>query len=261
MAEEKSGVQNQVESPEQKPAPTAGGLGAGAEGQPSAGGAPDYRLHVVLRLNDQQRTKALAKGMIKDNMSSLKLYLSQGAVKLLDPSRVSVLDSGRVIIYDSIESRFRNDPSRETELYLSAYGEVKPIIIKLVDYIIDNNKTLFDEDCLKYLYKLQDEALDEAREEERIRKEEMRRYMEIERKKDEAREILKEEIEEYRKTISELRNKISNLEARLAEINDIVEDYAEFVKEKDLEDEFVSYVMDKEREGKESEIREKYMLE
>jgi chaperonin cofactor prefoldin len=261
MVGEKSGVQPQVESPEVKPAPTAGGLGEGVEGQPSTGGAPTTRLHVVLVLNNEQRTRALAKGMIKDNMSSLKLYLSQGAVKLLDHSRLYVTDYGRVVIYDCVESKFRDDPSRETEIYLSEFGEAKPIIRKLVDYIIDNNKTVFDEDCLMYLYKLQDSALEEAREEERARKEEMRRYIEMERKKDEARKLLKDEIEEYKKRIADLESEVSNLRGRIDELNDIIEDYADFVKAKELEDEFVSYVMDKEREGKEAEIRERYMLE
>jgi len=251
---------NQEGTPDQKPAPSERGLGAGAVGSPTAGGAPTPRLYVVLGLNNDQRTRALAKGMIKDNLSSLKLYLSQGAIKLLCGSRLHVTDYGRVIIYDCVESRFSNDPSRETEFYLSEYGRVTPIIRYLVDYIIDNNKNMFDEDCLRYLYKLQDEALEKAREEERIRKEEERKIREMQRKKEEARELLREEIEAYRKTIKELKDEASRLKSRLAELEDVVSNYAEFVKEKELEDELINYIREKMREEEEEEIREKYML-
>jgi hypothetical protein len=255
-----SETQAKRDVPETKPAPQAGGQGAGAGAQALAGEAPDYRLQIVLWLDvdDAQRTKALAKGMIKDDLRRLVLHLSQGAVKLLDPSRLAVSEAGMVRIFDHIERRFRNDPD-EVEIYLSEYGEATQIMSKLADFIIDNNKTVFDEDCVRYLYRLQDEALAKVREEIEKRKEEMRRYREIEKQKSEAREILKEEIEKYEKTIERLESEIKNLKGRIDELTEVVEDYAEFVKDRDLEDEFVRYVMDKIAD-KESEIREKYML-
>ena len=261
MAEEKPGVQTQVESPDQKPSTTDRGLVEGAGVGTPAGGAPTSRLYVVLGLNDAQRTKALAKGMIKDNLSSLKLYLSQDVVKLLDPARVRVTEGGRLIILDQIERENEHDLSKEPRIYLAEYGLITGILSDLTDYIIDNGKTTFDADCLRYLYKLQDEAIERVRNEIEKVRESIRRSREMERRKEEARELLKKEIEEYERTIAELKEKVSNLESRLAELNDIIEDYAEFIKTQDLDDEFVSFVADKRSKDKESEIREKYMLE
>jgi len=247
-------------TPDQKPAPSERGLGAGAVGSPTAGGAPTPRLYVVLGLNNDQRTRALAKGMISENLNKLVLPVSNDAVKLFDSSRLVVSETGIVRIFDGIEVKNEYDLNKEPEVTLSEYGRITSIVRKLVDYIIENEKRAFDADCIRYLYELQDDALAEKRSEVMKNREEIRRQREIEKKREEAKEILKDLIADYKKTIAELKKKISNLEARLAELEDVVGNYAEFVKEKELEDDFIDFIASREEEAKKEEIREKYML-
>jgi len=222
-------------------------------------GAP--RLSVELWLNDSQRTKALAKGMIEKNLEKLVLPVDPSVVRMLDPARVMVTEKGRLIILHRIGRENEYDLDKEPRVFLSEYGFDTTIIRDLVDYVIEHGKTVFDADCLSYAYKLQDEAIEKMRKEIEEVRESIRRTREMERKKEEARELLREEIEAYRKTIEELEDKVSGLERRIAELEDVVDDYAEFIKEKGLEDEFISYIREKKREEEEEEIRERYGLE
>jgi len=254
-----SETQVKNEAPDQKPSPTSGGLGEGVAGSPAAGGAPT-NLQVVLWLNDSQRTKALAKGLISENLNRLVLPVSNDAIKLFDNSRLVVGKTGIVRIFDGIEVKNEYDLNKEPEITLSEYGRITSIVRKLVDYIIENEKRVFDADCIRCLYELQDEAIERVRKEVEEERESIRKIREIEKRREEAKEILKDLIADYEKTIAELKKKISNLETRLAELEDVVDDYAEFIKEKGLDDEFVNYIRERESEEKEEEIREKYML-
>jgi len=257
MENEKTQVPTQTPT---KPAPVEQGAGAGVAGTPAAGGAPT-NLRVVLGLNDTQRVKALAKGMIKENLEKLVLQVDPSVVKMLDPARVRVTEGGRLIILDRIERENEHDLNKEYRVYLAEYGLITGIISDLTDYIIENGKTTFDADCLNYVYELQNKAIERVRNEIEKVRESIRRSREMERRKEEARELLKDEIEAYRKTIKELEDKVSRLRSETAELEDVIDVYVEFIKEKGLEEEFINYVKEKEREKLEEEISEKYRLE
>ena len=265
MAEEKTQVP--APTPEVGPSPTSGGLGEGAAGSPAAGGAPTVvvegaplRLSVELWLNDSQRTKALAKGMIKENLEKLVLPVDPSIVGMLDPARVRVTERGRLIILHRIGRENEYDLDKEPRVYLAEYGLDTTILRDLADYVVEHGKTVFDADCLNYVYELQNKAIERARKEVEGVRESIRRIREMERKKEEARELLREEIEAYRKTIRELEDEVSRLRRRIAELEGVVDDYAEFIKEKGLEDELIDYIREKKREEEEEEIRKRYGL-
>jgi archaellum component FlaC len=218
------------------------------------------RLSVEFELSDAQRTKAIAKGMVRGNLEKLVLPVDPSIVKMLDPARVRVTRKGRLIILDRVERENEYDLDKEPRIYLSESGLHTDITDDLIDYIIENGKTTFDADCLSKLYELQDRAIERARKEVEEVRESIRRSREIQRKKEEARELLKDEIEAYRKRIKELEEEVSRLKDRISELEGIVESYTEFIREKELEKEFINYVKEKESEELEEEIREKYGL-
>jgi hypothetical protein len=218
-------------------------------------------LKVVLGLNSAQKVKALAKGMLKEVSDDLVLPVDEGAVKLLDPKRVYIDNFGMLRIYDRVSVDDEDDLSKEPSIYLSDYGKHVGILSNIVDYIIDNNKTVFDEECIKVLYKLQDEALEKVKEEVMEYREKLRKREEEMRKREEAKEILKDLIEEYEKTINNQRNEIKKLYDKVDRLQRVIKDYAEFIKEKELVQEFINYVKSKDEEEREEEIKEKYMIE
>jgi hypothetical protein len=218
-------------------------------------------LKVVLGLNSAQKVKALAKGMLKDVSDDLVLPVDEGAVKLLDPSRVYIDNFGMLRIYDRVSVDDEDDLSKEPRIYLSDYGRHVGILSSIVDYIIDNSKTVFDEECIKVLYKLQDEALEKVKEEVMEHRENIRKREEERRKREEAKEILKDLIEEYEKTINNQRNELKKLNDEVDRLQRVIKDYAEFIKEKELVQEFINYVKSKDEEEREEEIKEKYMIE
>jgi len=229
-------------------------------GRVSAMEKAPLRLIIELWLNDVQRTKALAKGLIEKNLEKLVLPVDQSITKMLDPTRAIITERGRLVILHRVARENEYDLDKEPRIFLSEYGLETTILRDITDYIVEHGKTVFDADCLSYAYKLQDEAIERIRDEIEKERESIRKIREIERQKSEARELLREEIETYRKTIKELEDEVSRLRNKIAELNDIIEDYAEFVKEKELEDELINYIREKMREEEEEEIREKYML-
>jgi hypothetical protein len=218
-------------------------------------------LKVMLDLNSAQKVKALSKGMLKEVSDMLVLPVDESAVKLLDPKRVYIISFGMLRIYDCVSVEGEDDLSRDPIIYLSDYGKRVGIMSGIVDYILDNNKTVFDEECVKVLYKLQDEALERVKNEVMEYREKLRKREEEKRKREEAKEILKDLIEEYEKTISNQRNEIKRLESEVDSLKNVVKDYVEFIKEKGLVQEFINYIKSKDEEEREEEIKEKYMIE
>jgi chaperonin cofactor prefoldin len=219
------------------------------------------RLKVEFGLNDQQRTKALAKGMLKEDLEKLVLPVSPEVLKLLDESRVRVYPSGLLRILDHIEREHEDEPDKEVRIYLSEYGLYTNILSDLVDFIIEKGKTVFDEECLRKVYELQDRELGKVRAEVEKRREERRRMREFEERKEEARKLLRDEIERYEKRIKELESELRKLKDRISELESVIESYAEFIKEKELEKELVDYVMGMQKGEEERKIREKFRLE
>jgi hypothetical protein len=146
------------------------------------------QLYVKLPLDHTQRTKLVAKGRISPSDKHILMYLDENAVRMLNPTRVYITEHGEVVILDHIERE--NDSVRLHDFY----GRKTTIIKELVDYIIENDKQTFDSDCIRKLYELQDRELEE--EMRRIQEERERK-----RKIAEAREILREEIEQLESNI------------------------------------------------------------
>jgi len=218
-------------------------------------------LKVVFRLNNVQKTKALAKGMLRENTDVLVLPVDENVVKLLDPSRVVVDDDGELRVFDCVSVENEYDLSKEPKIYLDPYGRRTDIKVMMIDYIIENGKTVFDEECIKLLYKLQDEALTKVKEEVMKTREELIKREEEKRKRAEAMEVLKDLINEYEKTVSELRNEVSRLRDEVGKLQNIIRDYVEFLRDKGLIQEFINYIKEKDEETLEEQIKEKYMIE
>jgi hypothetical protein len=218
-------------------------------------------LKVVLGLNSAQKVRALAKGMLKEVSDDLVLPVDESAVKLLDPKRVYIDNFGRLRIYDRVSVDDEDDLSKEPRIYLSDYGKTVGILSGIVNYIIDNGKTVFDEECVKVLYKLQDEALEKVKEEVVEHREKLRKREEEKRKREEAKEILKDLIEMYEKTINSQRDELRKLRDEVDRLQNVIKDYAEFIKDKELVQEFINYIKSKDEEEREEEIKEKYMIE
>jgi len=226
-------------------------------------GCPD--IHVKLKLDDTQRTKLYSKGRFNEIVSRwssnyLSLRVDCEVLKQLDPARVVVDSDNELRILDSVNVI-------DNEVYLGTFGTSTNIMTRLVDYIVDNDKRVFDVETLQYLYKLQDEVLENKRKEI----EENKRKEEEERR---AREILKDEIERYRKEINDLNKEVGYLEEQLdkknreleelketiEELKEIIEAYAEFIESKDLTNEFIEYVKEKEDEEYTEKLKQKYYL-
>lgn len=214
----------------------------------------------MLGLNPAQKVKALAKGMLKEVSDELVLPVGEGAVKLLDPRRVYIDNFGMLRIYDRVSVEDEDDLSKEPRIYLSDYGKTVGILSGIVNYIIDNGKTVFDEECVNVLYKLQDEALERVKEEVKEHRDKLRKREEEKRRREEAKEILKDLIEEYERTINNQRNEIKKLNDEVDRLQRVVKDYAEFIRDKELVQEFINYVKSKDEEEREEEIKEKYMI-
>ena len=215
----------------------------------------------MLDLNNANKIKALSKGLLKEVSDRLVLPVDESAVKLLDPQRVYIDNFGMLRIYDCVSVEGEDDLSREPRIYLSDHGKRVGIMSGIVEYILDNNKTVFDEECVKVLYKLQDEALERVKNEVMEYREKLRKREEEKRKREEAKEILKDLIEEYVKIINSQRNEIKRLESEVDRLQNVIKDYVEFIKEKELVQEFINYIKSKDEEEREEEIKEKYMIE
>jgi uncharacterized protein (UPF0305 family) len=217
-------------------------------------------LKVVFHLNNVQKTKALARGMLKENVSKLVLPVDEKVIKYLDPVRVVVDDDGELKIFDCVRVDNEYDLSKEPKVYLSTYGNRTDINVRLVEFIIENSKTVFDEECLKKLYELQNEALMKTMDEVEKTRNELRKREEEKKKRSEAMEVLKDLIDEYEKTISELRNEVRRLGKELDKKQDIIINYVKFLRKKGLLDEFIEFVKKGEEEAHEERIKEEYMI-
>ena len=217
-------------------------------------------LRVELSLDDRQRTKVVAAKGMTESLEKLVLPVAPEALRLLDENRVRVYPSGLLRILDHVVKEHEDELDKEFRVYMGEYGLSTSIMRELADFVIDKGKTEFDEECLQYVYKLQDEALAKARAEVEKRREEKRKYEEMERKREEARRLLSDEIERYEKRIEELESELRELKDRVSELESVIESYAGFIKEKGLEDEFVNYVMEIRRREEEGKIRKRYGL-
>jgi prefoldin subunit 5 len=212
-------------------------------------------------MSEEQRTKAIAKGFGEAReFSTLTLPLTEDALPLLDPSRV-VMDGKMLRILSNVVVENEYDVDKPTVVKLGSSGYTTSIVSRFANYVIDSGKMYIDAEALKTLYRIQDEELENVRQRIEAKKEK-------ERKIREAREILKDEIEGYKKRIESLEEKINNLKTEInekdkeiEELQKIVEDYAEFIKSKNLVNDFIAFVVDKQRKENETEIRERYMLE
>jgi len=218
-------------------------------------------LYVKLKINTSQRTKALSKGYIREPVDHIEIPVSHDAVKLFDSNRLNVYSSGAVELFTNIDVKNEDDVDKPTVAKLSEYGKSTDIVKRLVDFIIENDKKVFDEDCIRELYRLQDEWIDKIVKEVESRKER-------EREKRKARELLKNEIQDLKSEIKYLNEKINekdkkihDLELQIDNLEKKIEEYAKFVKEKGLVDDFVEFVMSGEDEEREKKILEEYKLE
>jgi uncharacterized coiled-coil protein SlyX len=209
-------------------------------------------LKVWLPLTNEQRTKLLARtGRIEEQ---LVLDVSEDAIKDLDPEHVLVDSLGRLIILDRIEED-------GFIVKLSKTGWGTNIIEELVNYIIENNKQVFDADVLRKLYVLQDRILTEKKNEK------MKEQMEIARR-EEAKQILKDLLRNYEdkiarleQSIRDLNDEVRKLEKKNDKLNEKLKDFVEFIKEKELTNDFVEFIRKKRSESEISQIKEEYELE
>jgi predicted RNase H-like nuclease (RuvC/YqgF family) len=132
---------------------------------------------------------------------------------------------------------------------------------QLVDYIIENNKQVFDAETLRYLYVLQDRVLTEKKNEK------MREQMEIARR-EEAKQILKDLLQSYEEKIARLEQNIRNLndeirklENKRTTLHEKLKDFVEFVRSKELMNDFIEFIKEKRAEEEISQIKEEYELE
>jgi len=209
-------------------------------------------LKVILPLTNEQRTKILARtGKLEEQ---LVLDVSEDVFKDLDPDHVLVDGVGRLIILDRVEED-------GFTVKLSRMGWGTNIVEQLVDYIIENNKQVFDADVLRKLYVLQDEVLTERK--NKIMQEQMEKA-----RREEAKQILKDLIQRYEDEIRGLEHRIRNLndeieklENKRMTLHEKLKDFVEFIKEKGLTNDFVEFIRQKRAEDEISQIKEEYELE
>jgi len=219
-------------------------------------------IYVKLRLGEERRTRAIAKGfreLLESNV--LTLPLTEDALPMLDSSRVVVKDNNELVILSNVKVENEYDIDKPTAVYLDTSGYITVADIRFADYIISSGKRYVDAEALKVLYKLQDEALEKVKRRIDAEKEKKRKLRE-------ARELLKEEIEGYQKKIESLEHKIEAKDEEIARLKrdiegllDVIRDYAEFIKAKNLVSDFMAFIVDEQRKEDEDKIREKYMLE
>jgi len=220
-------------------------------------------VHAKLRINDVQRTKLYTKNRFYEIVRShgydyISLQVDCETLKHLDTTKVIINEDNELKIFDAIY--VSNDV-----VYLDTAGINTDIITKLIDYIIDNDKKVFDIETLQYLYNLQDEALEKIKnqlDEEKREEEERRKRIEEEKR---AREILKDEIDEYERKISSLNEQIEYFKEQLdkkrnkiEEQKKIIEMYVKFIKTKNLTDEFVQFIKEHDLEKYVEELKQKY---
>ena len=209
-------------------------------------------LKVVLPLTAEQRTKLLSKtGKLEEQ---LVLDVTDDVVKELDPDRVLVNLMGKLIIYDKIEEK-------ENDVRLSNNGWGTDILKHLVDYIIDNNKQIFDVDALKKLYALQDSVINE-------RKQKIMKEQEEIAKRNEAKQILKDLLQKYEEEIASLKQRIKSLDDEIRKLNkendklsEKLNDFVEFVKKQGLVNDFIEFIYAKQKEDEITKIKEDYGFE
>jgi hypothetical protein len=213
-------------------------------------------------LIEEQRTRAIANGFSEAMESNvLTLPLTEDALPLLDPSRVVVKRDNELEILSNVKVENEYDIDEPTVARLDTSGYLTDADIKFADYIISSGKRYVDAEALKALYKLQDEALEKVRQRVDAEKEKKRKLRD-------ARELLREEIVEYQKKIEKLEHEnalkdkeITRLNNDIAGLLDVIKDYAEFIKTKNLVSDFMAFIVNKQRKESEDKIREKYMLE
>jgi len=209
-------------------------------------------LKVVLPLTVEQRTKLLAKtGKLEEQ---LVLDIADDVIKELDPDRVLVNFAGKLVIYDKIEEK-------ENDVRLSNNGWGTDILKHLVDYIIDNNKQIFDVDALKKLYALQDSVINE-------RKQKIMKEQEEIAKRNEAKQILKDLLQKYEEEIASLKQRIKSLDDEIRKLNkendklsEKLNDFVEFVKKQGLVNDFIEFIYAKQKEDEITKIKEDYGFE
>jgi hypothetical protein len=209
-------------------------------------------LKVWLPLTNEQRTKYLAKtGRFEEQ---LVLDVADDVIKDLDPEHVLVDSVGRLIILDRIEED-------GFTVKLSRMGWGTKITEQLVDYIIENNKQVFDADVLRKLYVLQDEVLTERK--NKIMQEQMEKA-----RREEAKQILKDLIQRYEDEIRGLEHRISNLndeieklENKRMTLREKLKDFVEFIRKQGLTDKFIEFIKEKRAEDEATKIKEEYELE
>jgi len=208
-------------------------------------------LKVWLPLTAEQRTKLLAKtGKLEEQ---LVLDVSEEVFKDLDPNHVLV-DGWRLIILDRIEED-------GLIVKLSKTGWGTKITEQLVDYIIENNKQVFDADVLRKLYVLQDEVLTERK--NKIMQEQMEKA-----RREEAKQILKDLLQSYEEKISRLEQSIRNLNDEIKKLekendklNEKLKNFVEFINKQGLMNDFIEFIKEKRAEDEATKIKEEYGFE
>jgi len=214
----------------------------------------EKNLYIELYLDKSQITEALKNGLLKKPASYIELNVSDDVIPLLDSSRLVVRSDGRIEIFDRINDRNGN-------ITLKEFGELTDIKYNLVDYIVKNRKTVFDVDCLKKLYELQDQAIENYK--KRIENE--KRMIEEKKK---ARELLSSEFKEMERRINELyrnneslQNRIKELEKEIGELREKYKTLVKFINEKNLVNDFINWIKEVEEEEVEKKIIERFELE
>jgi predicted RNase H-like nuclease (RuvC/YqgF family) len=211
-------------------------------------------------LSEEQRTKAIAKGFGEAReFYTLTLPLTEDALQLLDANRV-VMDGKMLRILDNVAAENEYDVDKPTIVKLSSSGYTTSIVSRFADYVISSGKEYIDAEALKTLYRIQDEELERVRQRIEAKKEKERKLREV-------RELLKDEIEAYQKKIEALEQKIEEKSKEIARLNrdisrllDIIKDYAEFIKARNMVSDFIAFIIDKQKKESEDKIIEKYML-
>jgi uncharacterized coiled-coil protein SlyX len=211
-------------------------------------------LKVILPLTNEQRTKLLARqGRLVDQ---LVLDVSEDVFKELDPERVLVSDTGKLIIHDKIEEK-----GTDVRLSKSGWGWSTDILKQLADYIIDNDKQVFDVDVLKKLYAIQDSVVNE-------RKQKIMKEQEEIARREEAKQILKDLIQKYEdkiasleQDIKSLNDEIRKLEKENDKLNEKLKDFVEFITKQGLMNDFIEFVREKRAEEETTKIKEEYGFE
>jgi len=146
-------------------------------------------MYVILEMNNKQITKALREGLIRNPTRTIKLEVDEDVIQDLRDDRLYVTERGELKLYESVTEEYS-----APEL---TFGGDRKIVEKLVDYIIDNKKTKFDRDCLAKYYEIVDEEIKNI-------KQKIDEKREKERKIEEVRELLKDEITLLKNEIDKL---------------------------------------------------------